>query len=248
MAGVWTHRDEALSEHLASGYSRAASGDWGSGSLAARVDAFRALVADTAGVMAWFSGTTQIIAGEGGARAVFDVRPAPATPAERVAVAGRLYATFKAFQVTADGGLDGDIVTSAGTEAAGVLAGVAVVAVIALGAVALGYCAHESAVVVDRHLARQEDSKRMMMQHAQVLKLVHQHQEREEQTGAALPLDAATRTALDDLGKSQLALVAKREEPFPSFLGNQSNEPGSWLDYAKWAALAAAGYLLLKGG
>lgn len=245
MAGTWTHRDDALPEHLESGHNRSRVGDWQSGPLSSRVDAFRAVVADTAAAMAWFVGTTRLVNSETGAKAIYVVSPQTGTPRDRVAVAGRLYATFKVFQVTNDGGIDGDIVTTAQTESAGFLAGVAIVAVVAFGAAALGFAAHEAAIVVDRQLARNEDTRRMMQAHVKVLELVHQHQQREEQAGKSLPVDAATQQALAALGQQQSAIIAKREEPFPSPWPKSTN-PLDGVSGTALVAAAIAGYFLLR--
>jgi hypothetical protein len=234
-ADTWLHRDAGLAVSVEWAHSRALLGDWTSGTPAQRIDQLRALVAETAAAIGYYAGTIRTVQREGGAVCLIDVRPQPGTPAERLGVAGRLYETWRVLQVTDDGGAENGLETQAQPDTAALLPAVAVVAIAVAGAVALGYCANQAAALIDRHLARTEQSRRLMQVHVTALKAVEQHQAREEQSGTSLPLDAATKTVLESLKSAQQAVVERREEPFPSFWpSGSSGSVGKVLEALPW--------------
>ncbi len=234
-AGTWTHRDNALAVSVEWAHSRAEGGDWVSGTPAQRVDHLRALIAETAAAIGHLAGSVMTVQRETGPVCVIDVRPRPGTAAERLDAAGRLYATWRVLQSTDDGGADEGLETQAQPDTAALLPAVAIVAIAVVGAVALAYCANQAATLIDRQLARSEQSRRLVATHAAALRAVEQHQAREDAAGATLPIDAATKTVLESLTTAQQAVVATREEAFPSFIPSSvSSTASSILGAAPW--------------
>lgn len=245
---TWTHTDTALAEHLAAGGRRCASGDWTSGTPAAQVDAFRAVLADTAMTISGLVTLPRVRVDESRQTAIADIRPEPGARRDHLAAAGRLYGTYKAFQLLDDGGFAGGLETRATGEAAGFLVGVAIVTVIAVGGVAIGFCAERASQVIDRQLKRREDTRRLMATHVSALQVVQEHQQREDAVGHQLPLDAASDAVLKELSAQQRAVLAAKEEPLARFIP-KAPEVGlkSFGAGAAMVVVLAAGYWLLKG-
>jgi hypothetical protein len=245
---TWLHRDSALAVSVEWAHSRAANGDWASGSPAQRTDHLRALIAETAAAIGYFAGTVMVVPRETGAVCSIDLRPRPETPQDRLAVAGRLYATWRALQMTDDGGAEGGLETQSSPDTAALLPAVAIVAIAVIGAVAIGYCANQAAQIIDRQLLRSEQSRRLVAVHAAALKAVEQHQTREDEAGRSLPIDAATQQFLDSLKTAQESVIARREEAFESFVPKSiASGAGLGLGAVPWilGGLALA-YVALK--
>jgi hypothetical protein len=226
-AGTWTHRDAALAVSAEWAHSRAAIGDWTSGTPSQRVDHLRALIAESAAAIGYFAGTVMILPRETGPICSINLRPRPETSPERLALAGRLYATWRILQMTDDGGADDGLETQAQPDTAALLPAVAIVAISVVGAIAIAYCAHQASVIIDRQLARNEQTRRLIASHAAALKAVEGHQSREEAAGRSLPIDAATKQVLESLKAAQQTVVAQREEPMAPFLPDWGGKSAS---------------------
>jgi hypothetical protein len=231
---TWLHRDSGLAVSVEWAHSRALAADWVSGTPSQRVDHLRALVAETAAAIGYFAGTIRTVQREDGPVCLIDLRPQPGTHPERLALAGRLYATWRTLQVTDDGGAEAGLETRAQPDTGALLPAVAIVAIAVVGAVAIGYCAHQAAEIIDRHLQRSEQSRRLMQVHVTALKAVEQHQAREEEAGTSLPLDAATSAMLEQLRSAQQAVVTRREDPFPSFLPSLPPDVAKVVEALPW--------------
>lgn len=245
---TWEHTDTALAEHLSAGLRRCGSGDWSSGSDASRVDAFRAVLADSCMTISGLVTAPRLRVDESRQLAIADIRPEPGMRNDHLVAAGRLYGTFKTFQRLDDGGFAGGLVTRASGDAAGFLAGVAVVTVIAVGGIAIGFCAERAAQIIDRQLKRREDTQRLMATHVAALNVVQQHQQREEEAGKPLPIDSATESVLRELSAQQRGILESRDEPLASLVPVAPEV--SIKSFGAGAALVAAlgaGYWLLKG-
>lgn len=125
------------------------------------------------------------------------------------------------------------------SEVAGWPVAIGVALVVTAGAaVAVILCADEAAQVIDRKLARDADYALMVEQHAQALRLVRAHQDREDAarargdiaTDETLPLDEASKSALGALEERQAAIVARGGAPGSIGAGG----PSWW-----WLLLAA---------
>lgn len=245
---TWTHTDTALVEHLAAGVRRCASGDWTSGTAASQVDAFRAVLADTCMAISGLVTQPRVRIDESRQTAVADIRPEPGIRRDHTAAAGRLYGTYKAFQLLDDGGFAGGIETRATGDAAGFLAGIAIVTVIAVGGVAIGFCAERAAQVIDRQLKRREDTRRLMATHVAALKVIQEHQKREDAAGRPLPIDSASESVLRELSAQQRAVLTAKEEPLATFIP-KATEVGlkSFGAGAAMVVALVAGYWLVKG-
>lgn len=235
---VWTHRDNSLAASCAQARVVARAGAWSTPD-APRL--FRAILAETAGAISWFSGRQQVVVNESGTVAVLTLTGASA-PRERLAVSGRLYSTLEVLRRGAPP--PQSFATGDAPEVSGLLPAVGIVLVSIVGAVALAYCAHETAAVIDRQLSRQEGTRKLMAQHVAALEAVEAHQKREQAAGKALPLDAATERVLDALESEQRQVLAQREEPFGSFLPDFGSKSG--LMGSAWALVAAfaAGWIV----
>lgn len=238
MASTWTYHDPALSVHLARGMTRAASGDWSTGSLAQREDDFRALVVATAYQMAKLTGSATETTSQGGEVAIqIDPAPTRAAPYARRAAAWQLYRTLAVLQGTTTTTDPGEMMAGGEDAAdAGGLSLAAVVAISVAGAAAVAYCAHEAGKVIDRQLSRQESTRRMMKAHAAALGVIELHTEREAAAGRQLPLDDASRQVLDRLGAAQNT-AAQDLGPYGDFVPKSiAAGAGSGLSYLPWIA------------
>jgi hypothetical protein len=232
---TWLHRDAALALSVEWAHARASGGDWVSGTPAQRTDHLRALIAETAAAIGYLAGTVLVVQGESGSTCSIDVRPQPGTSQERLAAAGRLYATWRVLQMVDDGGTEGGLETQAQPDTAALLPAVAIVAIVVVGAIAIGYCANQAAQIIDRKLARDEQSRRLVASHAAALKAVEQHQTREDEAGRTLPIDSATQQVLNSLKAEQDAIVSRKEEPFAPFVpGSISTKVGLGLEAVPW--------------
>jgi len=192
---AWTHSDPALLPRVASGLERAIAGDWQSGPLPVRTAELRAIVVATARCMGHLVGTVAA-----GAELVIDPWNPDAPSGDRRRAAVALYAPFDALMV----GDAREPLVAFKTETpadTGALPVLAVVAIAISSAVAIGYVAHQAAAVIDRQLARNAVARAMLAEHAQAVALTDKHIAREKAAGKPLPLDAATKSALDASAK-----------------------------------------------
>lgn len=96
---------------------------------------------------------------------------------------------------------------------------VAAAAIVSVGqAVAIGYCAHQAALVIDRQLSRKAELARIVQADRAALDVVRAHQAREEKAGKPLPLDAASKDVLGGLAQRQQEYAKRHETPLDSGL------------------------------
>jgi len=114
---------------------------------------------------------------------------------------------------------------------------VVVVTGIVVGGGAVCYLGYQTAQVIDRELTRRASSRALVQKHAAAQRLVETHVEREEREGRQLPLDAATKALLAQLGELQ-----RQTTPTPP---PTEREPGSEWDKAITAAAVIAALALL---
>jgi hypothetical protein len=238
--GLWVHTDPAGQDQAArAGQARALSGDWQSGTEAERVRALTGWCVLKAYLMARLDGSVTLSEGD---TELLTIDPTPrSSSGERLRAARVLYGTadilaqgtrqLVPYQTTAP--------PVVGRGETGALPAIAIVAIVAVSAVAVAYVAHEAAVVIDRNLARNADTARLVQADAAAQELVEAHVAREDEAGAPLPLDAATKTRLDALARLQGDIAKKQLSPMRSALPHWPlPERGDWLTLA---ALLAAG-------
>jgi hypothetical protein len=238
--GVWVHTDPAGQDQAArAGQARAMSADWQSGSVAERVRALTGWCVLKAYLMARLDGVVTLTEGD---ENVLSIDPTPRSRSgERVWAARVLYGTADLLAQTTRPVVP--YVTTAapavGRGETGALPALAIVAIVAVSAVAVAYVAHEAAVVIDRNLARNADTARLVQADAAAQELVEAHVAREDAAGTTLPLDEATKTRLGALERLQGEIAKKTLSPMRSALPHWPlPERGDWLTLA---ALLAAG-------
>jgi len=208
--GQWVHVDASgLPRAIADGYARALSGDWQSGSAAARRRSFRALLVERAALMAELAGTITEPTSSA-VPLVLDPTPRPDAVPERAWAARVLYQTPLVLAESLQG--EQALTTEAQSDT-GALPAIAVVAIVVVSAVAVAYCADRAAEVIDRKLSRDADARALMQVDAQTMQIVRDHVEREQEAAQALPLDDASRTALETLRERQKVLLDRSPKP-----------------------------------
>lgn len=249
----WVHHDAQLARHIEQAEARALRGDWKSGPFGARAREWQAIVAETAYQIAKLQGkATRIVTPQGEESLYIDPRlTGPDVPAPRQLAARRLYRTLELLAAGAE--TSGDWETwadQAPVETEGLPAVVMVAIVVTAGA-AIAYCGHEAAKVIDRELSRKEESARLVQAHATTLDLVDMHTEREDREGRQLPLDAATRAALDALASEQDKIAGKIEPAYGGDLLPTAGPASPW-DFKTGAlvglAIGAGLWLVSKTG
>lgn len=242
-AWAWrTTQPGGLRSALARGLDRATSGDWTRGPIAVRTADLRAVVAATALVRTGLAGSWTHTSS--GPAAGLELSPA-APEGERASAAHQLARTLGELApmpatwrspalVLADEGSAAR--RSGGGDAAFpwpavVVAGIAVAGWVAAAA----YVVEDAAAVVDRELARREATRRMLAQHADVVRRLDSHADAERAAGRALPFDSATRASLGLLERAQ---DAAREQSYKA-----ASSGGSWWPIA---AVAAGLYFLME--
>ena len=214
----WTHHDEQLTAHLEAGMARSRARDWQSGPLASRVAELQAVVVETAYQMAKLAGSTSRVPTAGGETLYIDPRPAAGVPAPRREFSALLYRTLDLLAQDAQQTEAETYAHQETREAAG-LPAVALVALIVVGGAAIAYCGQQAIKVVDRSLARDARAAEVMANHAALLDVIDAHTAREDAAGKQIPLDAASRVALDSLGRAQETLAGKSLPDFGDFGG-----------------------------
>jgi hypothetical protein len=114
--------------------------------------------------------------------------------------------------------IDGGQGTTSGapvSQDTGALPAIAIVVIAAAATAAIVYIAQQAATVIDRALARQEDSQRMVQAHAEVLKVNDAHLAAEKAAGKTLPLSEAERAAVQALVGVQQQIAGRQERPMP---------------------------------
>lgn len=225
--GQWIHRDEAgISSTVEAGLSRALKGDWTSGTSGDRERALRGLLIETARCIAELGGNKVAVrdlvnaSGQTTGKAAF-IQPGLKDSAgpDRRRAAIVLYRTV---ELLAEGNRQGlGFATLGGKADVGAWPVVALVAVVSITqAAAVGYVAFQAAQVIDRQLQRRADLRALLAEHAKELELVSAHVQREKDAGKALPLDDATKLALNATIKRQNDIAAKQQSPLSSGLPN----------------------------
>jgi hypothetical protein len=217
--GLWIHRDSSIAEAIQEGYDRCAQNDWSTGTVAQRSRAFLGLLAERSMLMASVGGSLEPNPAEGFA-ALINPSPLPTTTGERRQLVRALYATAAIFSVReqADTHVETNTqISETGIVIAWPVAAVAIAVVVA-GAAAIAYCASQVSQIVDRQLSRSEDAQRLASKDAELMKLIREHQEREQKAGKQLPLSEPQKMALQGLLDQQHAIVTKQEGSLDSGL------------------------------
>jgi len=224
--GQWVHRDDAgISAVIDAGLARAKAQDWESGTTGDRERALRGLLIETARCMGELAGkptnVVPLLNGDKEVGKVALIHPAvqSGASAERRRAAVVLYRTV---ELLADGARRSLGFTTIETKTdAGAWPVIAIAAAVSVAqAAAIGYVAFQAAQVIDRQLARRHDLKLLLAEHAKELELVSAHVEREKNAGKTLPLDDATKLALNGTIKRQNEIAAKTQGPLSSGLPN----------------------------
>ncbi|OGO09116.1 MAG: hypothetical protein A2Y61_00605 [Chloroflexi bacterium RBG_13_60_13] len=222
MFWTWTHvaTDPAeLTAHVTRAMAAASSGEWTPG--AASVNDLRAYLAYSATVAASIAGRVAAHHDEEGASSSVDPRPRQGTPRDRAALALALLRTpcLIGARALVDGlpplGHVTEFRTTTEPEGDTGIAPLAIVAiaVASVGAsAAFAYVAFQAAQVVDRYLARTEDTARLVETDARLLDLAAAHVSREKEAGHSLPLDAGTKAAVEVLTAAQRQILKDRPE------------------------------------
>lgn len=241
-AARWIHHDEQLSARLGAASARASAGDWSSGALGERVACLRALVIDTGYQIAKLQGSvSRVTTGAGAETLYIDPRCAPGVSEPRRRAASRLYRTW---DLLAQSTQIEDVETFAeGAEDTGALPVVAIVALIVVGGAALAYCGAQAIKVVDRQLERDARAAELVAAHSTALAVVDKHTAREDAAGKPLPLDEASRAALDALATEQEKIAGRTLPDFGDFPGLGSS--ASTFGTGAVVGLLAAGAALL---
>jgi hypothetical protein len=96
-----------------------------------------------------------------------------------------------------------------------IVGGIVAVTVVVARSYVVMYVAEQAKEIVDGALKRNAASKEIQQADAEVLKLVNNHVQREQETGKAMPLDEATRTAIKNLETRVGSLVKASYENIP---------------------------------
>jgi hypothetical protein len=211
--GVWVHREgSSVAELVEEGIGRALRGDWLNGPLSQRTRAFQGLQLERCLLMAALGGTVEPNPAPG-VDLLIDPSPLRGTPPERMRAIQALYRTAEIWgnEQEATSHID----TSSGLDDTGIvitwpIAAIVVVVIVA-GAAAIAYIAHQGSQVVDRSLARSEESRRLAERDAEAMRAIREHTEKEAAAGKQLPLSEPERLRLEALLEQQKTIVGKRE-------------------------------------
>ena len=242
---VWTHTDsEGLTEALALGREVAESKSWQVRSLAEAARAWRGLLVETALQQALIGGGSVAVSSAGPTVAINPIGTASDADHRKAALA--LQRTVQLFG--GPGGATSDITTRSGASDTGFAwpVAVAAVGVSIVVAGAYGYAAQNAAELVDRYLTRRAALQTLVATHEQTLRLVRQHTEAEQEAGKSLPLNDATKTALQATIRQQEEVAKRQEAPFSSGLPSLSFGTGLGMGTIAVAGLAAAYLLFVK--
>jgi hypothetical protein len=119
------------------------------------------------------------------------------------------------------------------------LAAFAVVVGAAAWVVCTTVVAQKASEVIDRQLARREDSQRLMASASSIIKIVEAHTAAEFKKGAALAMSEVERAAIDSLAEIQKTIAQKQDQPLPSPLPSSSDIGKSFKIGATGLAVAA---------
>lgn len=226
MARTWTHSAASRAEltaDIVAGLGRAISHDWQSGTPVAPVNDFRAYLAYSAATAATLAGLTVRLPDSSedlsGGRWRVNPNPRASANQERVDLARALMRTWALLGARARlDGLPGPGVQELTTQHDSYDTGIAplVVAAIAVASVgisaSLSYVAFQAAQVVDRYLARSEDTQRLVETDARLVELAALHADREKAAGKTLPIDEPTRQAVSSLTAAQKQILQREPE------------------------------------
>ena len=253
----WIHTASSpaeLSGDVARAQARASALDWQSGSPEARVNDLRAYLAYSAATAAGIAGIVRTGSSEAGDTLAVDPRPRSGVARDRAELAAALLRTpvILAARLRADGlgdsGAVGDLRTSREIEETGLapLAVVAIAVVAVAAAAAYSYVAFQAAQVVDRYLAREEDTRRLVEVDNRLIELASSHVGRERLAGKSLPLDEGTKAAIAALTAAQRQILQNRPDVRSGFeaLGGSWSAGVAGLSLGLVAAIVLAVVLL----
>jgi hypothetical protein len=126
------------------------------------------------------------------------------------------------------------------------LKALAIVAGVTAATVCIWHCIDKGAQVVDRELARTDDTMRLAAAHAAAVQMAANHTNAEEKAGKTLPLNEAERAVLDQLGSLQQQVIAAKaaEKPIPETPIVSTTTTGSFFSGAGLALAAVAAVVL----
>lgn len=125
---------------------------------------------------------------------------------------------------------------------------VAGVALVTVAAVAVGVIVGDGMAVLDRYIARSEDTKRLVAKQAAAQELLRAHAEREDRAGKQLDMSAEEKAFYDSLIKDAHAIATKRDADFKtqSLFGSVKDAAKSaGAGFGAGVALAAVGLAAL---
>lgn len=250
----WQHTDpRGLADAIPQAIARAKAREWASDassfSTGTRAADFRALVLATAAMRAELSNERQrlgeagqiIIQGDAAPRATADnsrraaMQALPRTLSVLVDGVDPLRTADFAARIKSDG--DG----APRPDAGWLIAVVAIVAGAAAVTAIYIYASQKAAEVVDRKLARDADSQRLVETHARMLELLDGHTKDERTQGKILPFTPAEQTVLGILTQAQTDIIKKSETPIPDPFGGKPG-PGAGFVSGLLVAVIVAAY------
>jgi len=117
-----------------------------------------------------------------------------------------------------------------------ILGAIAIVVGAGALAAAIGYVTYQAAQIVDRYLARREDTARMVAAQARAVEIVKAHAQSDQAQGAQTPLSSVEQGVMAELRRVEDEVLAKQEAPV-----------GSGLPSFDSSKLVAAGVVLVGG-
>lgn len=212
---------------LPAAVKRAKAGAWASPPTEVQIADLRTLMAHTVFCVAALGGSVQWVASS--AHVKTDPTQFVFASKDHEAIARTLAAT--PMVLAGPGARPSSPVVTVGYAGKGEAQGwpviVAIIAVcVAVSAVSAAYLAEDASQVIDRKLAREEDTARMIAAQAKAVDLVEQHLAAESAKGSPIDFSEQEKAVLNDLKQTQVAITSKKEPPL---ITGGSGATGSWL-------------------
>lgn len=96
------------------------------------------------------------------------------------------------------------------------LAGLAIVVGAAAWTIGVTVVAQKASEVIDRQLAREEDTVRMAQSASSIIRIVEAHAEAELKKGGAIPFNGVEQAAIQALRDAEVTIAQKQDAPLPS--------------------------------